>query len=168
MVMDMVMDMVMERNKNNKPITRNVNNDEYLPVLMDIVNSGHDVSLLISGHSMVPFLVDKRDSIIISKPKGQFKKGQMVFYYRKNGTYIMHRIHHVANDDLYVVGDAQTYIEGPIKKDQVFGVIHKVRRKGKIISRGNFCWNFFEYVWIRVVPLRPFCLKLFSFVKYFR
>ena len=168
MAMATVMVMDMDKRKNNNPTLREVDIDEYLPVLIDIINTGEDVSLLISGNSMLPFLIDKRDTIIISKPDGNFYKGQMVFYQRVNGQYIMHRIHHIDKDGhLYLVGDAQTIIEGPIMSKQVFGVIHKVRRKGKLISHGDFWWNFFEYVWIRIVPVRRLCLKIYSLFKVF-
>ena len=74
---------------------REVDIHEYLPVLIDIINTGKDVNLLISGSSMTPFLCHQRDTIIISKPDGHFFKGQMVFYIRDTGQYVMHRIHHI-------------------------------------------------------------------------
>ena len=58
---------------------REVDINEYLPVLIDIINTGNDVSLLISGSSMSPFLIHHRDTIIISKPDRSFKKGDMFF-----------------------------------------------------------------------------------------
>ena len=79
----------------------------------------------------------------------------MVFFQRKDGAYVMHRIHHIRDGKLYIVGDNQTQIEGPIDPEQVFGIVRKVIRKGKILQEGDFWWNFFEKVWIRIVPLRP-------------
>ena len=38
----------------------------------------------------------------------------LVFFKRRNGQYIMHRIHHVKPDGYYIVGDAQCMIEGPV------------------------------------------------------
>ena len=110
---------------------REVNIHEYMPMLIDILKDGKDVNLLITGHSMSPFLRHKRDTIIISKPDGNFYRGQMVFYRRENGQYVMHRIHHIKQDYLYMIGDHQVVIEGPINKQQVFGVVHKVIRNGK-------------------------------------
>lgn len=145
--------------------TREVDINEYLPVLIDIVNEDKEVSLLISGNSMSPFLCHKRDYIIMSKPKAPFKRGQMVFYIRDNGQYVMHRIHHIdKNGNLFIVGDAQIYIEGPIRQNQVFAVINKAVRKGKNIEKGDFWWNFFEKIWIRIVPLRPYIVKLYSLI----
>lgn len=150
----------MERN------VRTVNIYEYMPVLIDIINQGKEANLVITGSSMTPFLCHHRDTIIISKPNAPFKRGDMVFYTRKSGQYVMHRIHHIdKNGDLFIVGDAQTEIEGPIHPDQVFGIIHKVIRKGKVITKGDFWWDFFEKVWISVVPLRPFLRKIYGIIK---
>ena len=147
----------MERN------VRTVNIYEYMPVSIDIINQGKEANLVITGSSMTPFLCHHRDTIIISKPDAPFKKGDMVFYTRKSGQYVMHRIHHIdKNGDLFIVGDAQTEIEGPIHPDQVFGIIHKVIRKGKVITKGDFWWDFFEKVWIRLVPIRPLLRKIYG------
>ena len=142
---------------------REVDINEYLPILQDIIKTGKDVSLLVSGSSMSPFLIHHRDTIIISKPMQPLKRGDMVFYQRLTGQYVMHRIHHIdKNGNLYIIGDAQTEIEGPVSPNQVFGIIHKVIRKGKKLQKGNLWWWFFEKIWIRIVPLRPYIIKLVS------
>lgn len=143
---------------------RMVDNDAYLPVLKDLVNEGHSVPLLVSGSSMAPFLVHLRDTIIISKPKQPFKRGDMVFYIRDSGQYVMHRIHHINKQgDLFIIGDAQTEIEGPIHPNQVFGIIKKVIRKGKTLQEGNLWWRFFQYIWIRIIPMRSITLKIYTY-----
>lgn len=145
---------------------REVDINEYLPILQDIIKTGKDVSLLVSGSSMSPFLIHHRDTIIISKPTQPLKRGDMVFYQRLTGQYVMHRIHHIdKKGNLYITGDAQTEIEGPVSPNQVFGIIHKVIRKGKKLQKGNFWWWFFEKIWIRIVPLRPYIIKLVSIIK---
>ena len=60
------------------------------------------------------------------------------------------------------MGDGQTEIEGPVKQEQVFAYITKVQRKGKWIGPGNFWWEFFEHVWIHMVPIRPMIRKVYG------
>ena len=56
----------------------------------------------------------------------------------------MHRIHHINKEGkLFIIGDAQVDMEGPIDKEQVFAIITKVKRKGKWITPGDFWWEFF-------------------------
>ena len=142
---------------------RMIDNDAYFPVLIELIEQGRSVPVLISGSSMSPFLIHCRDTVIVSKPDRPFKKGDMVFYQRTNGRYVMHRIHHInSKGELFLIGDAQTEIEGPIQPQQVFGAIHKVIRKGKTLEPGNFWWWFFEKVWIRMFPLRPFISRLYA------
>ena len=136
----------------------------YLPVLIDIIKSGKDVSVTVTGSSMAPFLAHLRDSIIVSPPPRQFHRGDMVFFQRQDGSYVMHRIHHLKEGKLYLVGDNQTEIEGPIDPEQVFGIVRKVIRNGKLLQKGDFWWDFFEKAWIRIVPLRSAAVKAVSIV----
>ncbi|MGN1344109.1 MAG: S24/S26 family peptidase [Traorella sp.] len=145
---------------------RKVDIYEYMPILRELIDQGKEVRFLITGSSMAPFLCHERDSIIISKPTKALKKGDMVFYTRKTGQYVMHRIHHIdSNGKIYCIGDAQSDIEGPLDSSCVFGIIHKVIRKGKLMDESNFWWKFFEKVWIRIIPLRPFLIRLVSFIR---
>ena len=136
----------------------------YLPVLIDIIKSGKDVSVTVTGSSMAPFLAHLRDSIIVSPPPRQFHRGDMVFFQRQDSSYVMHRIHHLKEGKLYLVGDNQTEIEEPIDPEQVFGIVRKVIRNGKLLQKGDFWWDFFEKAWIRIVPLRPAAVKAVSIV----
>ena len=86
----------------------------------------------------------------------------MVFFKRRNGQYIMHRIHHVKPDGYYIVGDAQCMIEGPVAGEQIFAVVTKVIRKGKTIQPGDFWWEFFRHVWLHMIPLRRPVMALYT------
>ena len=142
---------------------RRVDTDVYVSMLRDLVNEGKECRLLISGSSMAPFLVHERDSIIFSKPDRELRRGDMVFYQRDTGQYVMHRILKVKPEGLYIIGDAQTEVEGPVKPEQVFARVTKVNRKGKWIGPGNFWWWFFSTVWLRLFPVRRLILKLYPF-----
>jgi len=141
---------------------KRVDTNEYVSMLRGLTEEGKEVSLLIAGSSMTPFLAHQRDYICFKKPDRELRKGDMVFYQRVSGQYIMHRIWKVNPEGYYIVGDAQTEIEGPIKREQIFAVITKAKRKGKWIQKGDFWWDFFEKVWINIVPLRPFIRKIYG------
>ena len=134
----------------------------YVSALRDITRQGKTAGMRIAGNSMVPFLVHERDDIYFKKPDRPLKKGDMVFYQRLNGQFVMHRIYRITDKGIYTVGDAQTVIEGPLHPEHIFALIFAVRRKGKQIGPESFCWKFFQYIWIRMVPLRPACMKLYS------
>ena len=89
----------------------------------------------------------------------------MVFYQRDNGQFVMHRIWKKKSDGYYMIGDAQTEIEGPLREDQIFALITKVQRKGKWIGPGDFWWKFFEHIWLCIIPLRRVLMFLYGKIK---
>lgn len=146
-------------------IERVVDTREYVSVLREIAESGKVVSLRIAGSSMSPFLAHGRDYIYFTKPDRELRVGDMVFYQRRNGQYVMHRIYKVKAEGYYIVGDAQTEIEGPVARDQIFAFITKVKRKDRILQPGDFWWEFFEHVWIRMILLRRPAVRLYGTVS---
>ena len=130
--------------------------------LRELTDQGQEVRIIISGSSMSPFLIHERDSIVFSKPTTPLKRGDMVFYQRDNGQFVMHRICRVKPEGLYIIGDAQTEIEGPVRQDQVFARITRVNRKGKWIGPQDLWWKFFRTVWLWVIPVRREIMWLYN------
>lgn len=149
--------------KDNKKI---VDIYTYMPVLQELLSEGKEVSVTVTGNSMSPFLVHGRDRILIAPPDGNWKKGDMAFFIRTNGQYVMHRICRVdKNGNCFFVGDAQQYIEGPVTPAQIFGKITSVQRKGKWIGPDDFWWRFFEKIWMNVIPMRSFFRTAYGMMK---
>lgn len=144
---------------------KQVDTREYVSVLRGIAEEGKVVSMLIAGSSMAPFLCHNRDYIYFTKPERELRRGDMVFYQRDSGQYVMHRIYRVKPDGYYMVGDAQTQIEGPLRREQIFAVITQVKRDGKMIRPGDFWWEFFEHIWIRIVPARRIVTALYGMLS---
>ncbi len=149
----------------NAPGVKVVDTTEYLDVLKELVEEGKEVSFLVSGSSMSPFLIHQRDYVYFKKPDRKLKVGDIVFFQRENGRYIMHRIYKVRQQGYDIVGDNQTEIERSVKREQIFAIITKVKRNGKIIQPMDLTWKFFEKVWIRIIPLRRLLIRLYG-VKY--
>lgn len=142
-----------------------VDTREYVSMLRELTEEGKEVSMVISGSSMSPFLIHARDLICFKKPDRELRRGDMVFYQRDSGQYVMHRICKVRPEGYYIVGDAQKEIEGPVRRDQIFALITKVRRKGKWMEPGDFWWEFFARVWIRMIPIRQWIVQGYGRMK---
>ena len=139
--------------------------EELIPPLLSLLEEAESVPLVISGYSMTPFLIHCRDTVYLSKIRQPLKRGDMVLYQRDSGNYVLHRIYRCESETYTMVGDAQTLLERGIRPDQMLALVTAVRRKGKLLKPGSFWWVFFQRVWIRMVPLRPVVLKIYSGVS---
>ena len=133
--------------------------------LLSLMEETQAVPLVISGGSMLPFLAHGRDIVYLSKLNGPPHRGDMLLYRRRSGHYVLHRVYRVDGDCCTMVGDAQTLLEPGIHQDQILAQVTAVRRKGKLLKKGCFWWDFFEKVWIRLVPLRPALRTAYSRIK---
>ena len=129
--------------------------------LLELVDRGETVPLVISGGSMTPFLVHGRDTVYLSRVSRPLKKGDMILYRRESGDYVLHRICRVRKETFDLIGDAQRVIETGIRQEQILALVTAVRRKGVLLQGGSFLWDFFEKAWIRMVPLRPMMMGLY-------
>ncbi len=145
---------------------RKVDTQTFLGAIKDMVREGHDVPVTITGGSMTPFLVHGRDRVILSKISRPLKTGDMVLYQRKSGQYVMHRIRYIKKQrtEYYMIGDAQTVTEGPLKEEQIVAVVIAVCRKGKWLKPGDFWWEFFSRIWLHIIPLRRPVSKIYALV----
>lgn len=144
---------------------KTVDTYEYVSMLRELVEGGHEVSIPVKGSSMSPFLRDGLDTVYFKAPDRALKIGDIVFFQRRNGQYILHRICKIEGDCFYVIGDAQNEPEGPIAREQIFGVVTKVARNGKFITAGNLRWELFAKLWPRIVPLRPKIRRIYGAIK---
>ena len=144
---------------------RKIDTNEYISTLRELTEEGREVGLTVSGSSMSPFLIHERDYICFKKPDRELRRGDMVFYQRESGQFVMHRILKVKPEGYYIIGDAQTEIEGPVDRTQIFAMVTKVKRKEKWTKPGDFWWEFFEHVWPCVIPLRKTAVRFYTKLK---
>ena len=128
----------------------------------DLLPQVESLPLEITGSSMAPFLVHGRDTVRLSAVRRPLHVGDMVLYQRDNGAYILHRICRIDGQTFTLVGDAHTVVEPGIRPDQIFALVTEVTRNQKKLTPGSFWWEFFEKIWIRIIPLRPWLLRLVS------
>lgn len=137
-----------------------INTREYVSLLRQLVEEGHQVGMTIIGTSMEPFLKNKRDEIFFQKPQRELRTGDMVFYQRMDGKYVMHRICKKKDTSYYMAGDHQKVLEGPIAEKQIFALITEVRRNGTLLNEKSFIWQFYAIVWRKLRPMRLVLLRI--------
>ena len=83
---------------------------DYRSALAD----GAELPLVVSGGSMRPFLAPGRDTVYLRAPDRPLRRGDIAFYRRADGQYVLHRICRARGGQFWFVGDAQDVREGPL------------------------------------------------------
>ena len=133
-----------------------IDTGEYISNVRELVSDGHEVVITVAGWSMTPFLRHQRDRVLLKKPQRVLKVGDIVFYQRKSGQFILHRIYKRKPDGYYMMGDHLLALEGPIEADAVFAIVTEVERNGRWISTESCSWVFVSFLWRILYPLRKF------------
>lgn len=131
-----------------------VDTREYLAVLSGLIEEGNGVMITVAGTSMTPFLRDRKDEVFLIWPEQELKKGDIVLYLRSTGQYVLHRICRIKNEGYYMIGDSQSFVEGPIKKEQIQAVVSEIWKDGRKLSKYSMEAWFYRVIWIRIIPVR--------------
>ena len=144
-----------------------VSPEELMPEYIELIEAGAVLPLVISGGSMLPFLAPGRDTVFIKSIDRPLQVGDIVFFRRNNGRYVLHRLYKTEGESIWLVGDAQDEIEGPLNKDCAFAVVSHAVRKGKTEKPGTFWWDFFSKTWLKLLGHRKNIVKNYSKLKRF-
>lgn len=131
-----------------------------------LLRDGNTVQTVINGYSMYPMLVPGRDSVIVA-PLGerQLKRGDVVLYRRDGSILVLHRIWRIRQEGIYMVGDNQTQIEGPLRPEQMRGILIGFIRKEKHISTCSIFYRLYAAAWLRMRPIRHKAAVVVHFIK---
>ncbi len=129
-----------------------MNNGFYLEDAIDIIEevllSGGTLRLYPRGTSMLPLIVEGRDSVELKRYDREPRKNDIAFYRRDNGQFVLHRIVRTGNDGTYTMcGDNQTFFEKGIRKEQIIAFAETVYRKDRQIKSENFRYRIYLFFW---------------------
>ena len=97
---------------------------DTIDVIEEILQSGGEFKLYPKGKSMLPFIVEGKDSVVLRKNAGELKRHDVAFYRRRNGQFVLHRVVKRSKDGSYVMcGDNQIVLERGIAEDQIIGIM---------------------------------------------
>ena len=72
------------------------------------------------GTSMQPLLRHHENPVVLMPVEGRLKRGDVPFYKRENGQYVLHRIIRVRKDSYDCCGDNQTELEKNVTDGMIF------------------------------------------------
>jgi len=146
--------------------------DNKIPVsiwwelILPLMQEGYQLKICPAGGSMIPFLVGGRDEAVLSLPDEnfRFRVGDIILYRIEDGIYVLHRITRIHGPDIYTLGDAQTKIYGPIKREDIIAYADYIIRKGKKIPRSNPRYRILATIWRWIRPYRRKVMDAYTYL----
>lgn len=137
--------------------------DDWMKAMLPLVESGHILKICPSGVSMVPFITGGRDQACLRSASGVvLRRGDIVLYRRGGGDHILHRIQRVRDGGYYMLGDSQSWIEGPVRREDILAVVDSFIRKGREYRCDGRAYRALAELWLLLRPLRPFIFSVRS------
>ncbi len=131
------------------------------PILKEEIDRGNSFSFTAFGNSMHPFIRGGKDRVTLSPITENLRAGDVIFYRRQNGMFVLHRIIRVTETGFDLCGDNQYWIESGIQPEQVIAIMTKLEKKGLILSPSSLksrIWRFF-------LPFRRLFLHFLAYIK---
>lgn len=140
-----------------------MNNGEFfladaIDVIEEVLASGGEFRMYPKGTSMLPLIVQKRDSVVLSRSSElPARKHDIAFYRRTNGQFVLHRVMRICKDGTYTMcGDNQVLLENGIKAEQIIGYVSGLYRKDKEIKLNGLGYSIYVFLWTKM-PIRRIC-----------
>ncbi len=121
-----------------------------------LLAAGKAIQFKPQGYSMYPLFIPGRDEAVVAPVEASaLRRGDVALYRRDGSILVLHRVWKKREDGFYMVGDNQTEIEGPLRPDQMKGILTGIYRNGRYISTGNLLYRILLGVWLFLRPFRP-------------
>lgn len=137
-----------------------------------LLTEGNYIQIKPQGYSMYPVLVPGRDEVVIApvQKDTRLKRGDVVLYRRLSehgdkDILVIHRIWKVTEQGIYLVGDNQKEVEGPLKREQMLGLAKEILRNGKSVSVSNPIYKVLTGFWLLLRPMRPGISQIAARIK---
>ena len=136
--------------------------EELFPIIEDTIQKGNSFSFCAFGSSMLPFIRNGKDLVTLGPVQDSLAKNDIIFYRRKGGQFVLHRIVRVCPDgSFHHCGDNQFRIEKGIAKHQIIAKLERLERDGKNVDLHAFPVQ----LWCSLLPLRRLLLHIKSAIN---
>jgi signal peptidase I len=141
------------------PVLEKIPAVDYFALVGELLDQHQSARITVTGSSMFPFLRNLKDSVELCLASyDSFRAGDIVLIKRVDGAYILHRVFRKEVNCFYILGDAQSCIEGPLMPQQLLAVVTAVWRGSKRISCSNPWWRILSWFWSLLLPFRGMIL----------
>lgn len=146
----------------NNEQKRIIPNEVLLPEVARLISEGHTVTLIIRGNSMNPFLVDRRDRIVVGPfTETDLQRGAVVLARESLGRIVFHRIIHRNGQELTLLGDGNLKATEQANVADVMGIMIAAIHKDKEYPCSGRTWQRYSFWWMKLMPIRRWLLAIF-------
>ena len=144
--------------------TKKIALEELYPIIKEQLENGGKVTIPITGTSMLPLLVQGRDSVVIEQST-EININDIIFYRRDNGAFVLHRIIGTDENGYVLCGDNQWVKEYGIKDHNIIGVVTEIHRDGKTIEINDKKYVKYYKRWLRLFPIRKPLIRVLAILR---
>lgn len=120
---------------------------EYDETIRLVLESGGEFRLYPRGTSMLPLLVQGRDSVVLKKITEKPKKGDILFYKRNSGAYVLHRMIGEDSQGYIICGDNHTTLEHGITDSHLIGIVTRIYRGENCLELNCLRYRLYTWLW---------------------
>ena len=138
-----------------------MSDDTIIEEAIRLVEDGVSVTLPVNGHSMLPFIIGGKESVILQKPVLS-KKGDVVLAWTDGCRYVVHRIIAIEGEAVTLMGDGNlSGTEHCTLKDVKAKVTHVVGADER--PHNLYCrWRrVAARLWWHLRPVRKYLLAIY-------
>lgn len=121
----------------------------------EFLAEGREVTLMVKGNSMLPFLHSEKDSVVLRKEK-ELATGDIVLARIAPEHYVMHRIWQISGDNVTLMGDGNLRGTEKCTKGDILGTaVRIIRPDGSEETPTD------GHIWRRLLPVRRYLLAIY-------
>ena len=120
---------------------------DYEELIREVLSSGGEFRLYPHGTSMLPLLRQGIDSVALRTLDRPPRKFDILFYKRRDGSYILHRVKNVKAEGLIMWGDNHTMLEYGVREDMIIGYAARIFRGDKELDCQSLWYRLYLWLW---------------------
>ncbi len=136
-------------------------NEVLIEEVADRLNAGQEVILLTRGYSMMPFLHNEKDSVLLYKKEPEVDDIALARLHisrdgKKEVMYVLHRVISIDGEVVTMMGDGNIRGQERCRKEDVLGCVKEIIRPDgshEIPGKGR--------LWRRLLPIRRYLLFIY-------
>lgn len=120
---------------------------EYDALIREVLASGGEFRLYPHGTSMLPLIRQGVDSVALRGLDRAVQKYDILFYQRRDGSYILHRVKEVTDQGLILWGDNHTMLEYGVTEDMIIGYAARIFRGETELDCQSLRYRLYLWLW---------------------